>query len=117
MSFIRLVLPAAFPRLVFVDAVGKQGVADSPGIAVPALPGAVEEERQQLQFERRTAFRTQRFCQQFDFTAAEVERAKVVRRHAHHYQLFAGDSDAFNNQMAHSDKKLRAPRPFGRSAG
>ena len=84
-TFVLLVLAAAFPRLVFVDAVGQQRITDSPVIAGSALPKALEKERQQFQFERRTAFRAQRFCQGYDLVVTEVERADVVRRHAHHH--------------------------------
>jgi hypothetical protein len=83
--FVLLVLAAAFPRLVFVDAVGQQRVTDSPVIAGSALLKAPEKERQQFQFECRTAFRAQRFGQRFDLAVTEVERADVVRRHTHHH--------------------------------
>ena len=36
--FVLLILAAAFPCLVFVDAVGQQRVTDSPVLAGPALP-------------------------------------------------------------------------------
>ena len=84
-TFVLLVLAAAFPRLVFVDAVGQQRVTDSPVIAGSALLKAPEKERQQFQFECRTAFRAQRFGQRFDLAVTEVERADVVRRHTHHH--------------------------------
>ena len=76
-TFVRLVLTAAFPRLVFVDAVGQQRVTDSPVIAGSALPKALEKKRQQFQFERRTAFRAQRFCQGYDLVVTEVERGML----------------------------------------
>ena len=47
-------------------------IPDSPVIAGSALPKALEKKRQQFQFERRTAFRAQRFCQGYDLVVTEA---------------------------------------------
>ena len=71
------------------------------------LPKALEKKRQQFQFERRTAFRAQRFCQGYDLVVTEVERADVVRRHAHHHPQVGGNSDTCYNLIAHNDMQLK----------
>ena len=106
-TFVLLVPAAAFPRLVFVDAVGQQRVTDSPVIAGSALPKALEKKRQQFQFERRTAFRAQCFCQGYDLVVTEVERADVVRRHAHHHPWVRSNGDTCYNLIAHNDMQLK----------
>lgn len=62
-----LIFAAAFPRLVFVDAVGQQ-----------------------------------RFGQECDLVVTEVERADVVRRHAHHHLQVGSDGDTFYDHVTQS---------------
>ena len=70
-------------------------------------PKALEKERQQFQFERRTAFRAQRFGQGYDLVVTKVERTDVVRRHAHHHPQVRSNGDTCYNLIAHNDMQLR----------
>ena len=47
------------------------------------------------------------FCQGYDLVVTEVERADVVRRHAHHHPQVGGNSDTCYNLIAHNDMQLK----------